>query len=108
MKLSFLATTLLGASMALAQESTKTIPLTDAETTKIEAANLKLQNLQLQFQLTQAQLQKLQEQYPVTQRELNDATESARKAHQLGPEATLTQDGKSFVVSEKPAAQTKK
>lgn len=105
MKRVLVAIALLGASVAFAQQS-KTVNLTDAESTKIEAANLKLQNLQLQFQLAQTQLQKLQEQYPDLQKELNDATEAARKAHQLGPEAALAQDGKAFIVPEKP--QTKK
>lgn len=104
MKRLLVAAALLGASMALAQQP-KTVDLSDAESTKIEAANLKLQNLQLQFQLTQSQLQKLQEQYPALQKELNDATEAARKAHQLGPDAALSQDGKAFIVPEKPQAK---
>jgi peptidoglycan hydrolase CwlO-like protein len=98
---------LLAGAVSLAQQP-KTVTLTDAEATKIEAANLKLQNLQLQFQLTQSQLQKLQEQYPAIQKELNDATEAARAAHKLGPDAALSQDGKSFAVQEKPAAAVKK
>jgi hypothetical protein len=107
MKQFIIASWLLGAGAALAQQS-NLVPLTEAEVTKIEAANLKLQNLQLQFQLTQEQLQKLQEQYPAVQKELIEATEAARKIHNLGPEASLSQDGKSFVVSPSPMVPPEK
>lgn len=98
---SLMAVIVLASLSSLAQAQQKTVPLTDAEATKIEAANLKLQNLQLQFQLTQAQLQKMQEQYPALQRELAEATEAARKAHQLGADATLSSDGKSFISTQR-------
>lgn len=107
MKHLFLATAILSTTALLLSQpaqAQKSVPLSDAESTKIEAANLKLQNLQLQYQLAQAQLQKLQEQYPALQKELNDATDAARKAHNLGPDAALAQDGKSFTVAEKPQA----
>lgn len=97
-----------GATAAFAQQQ-KSIPLSDVEVSKIEAANLKLQNLQLQFQLVQTQLQKLQEQYPALQQEVNNLVESAKKAHNLGNDATLSTDGKMLLVTEKsPSAPEKK
>lgn len=104
MKQLLVAIAFLGASMAFAQQP-NTVALSDAEAAKIESANLKIQNLQLQFQLAQSQLQKLQDQYPGLQKELNDTVEAARKAHQLGPDAALSQDGKSFAVPEKSPAK---